>query len=134
MDDYSATKELARANRAFYEAFEALDLDAMAALWDDTATVRCVHPGASMIQGRERVLASWHAIFQATDAIRFELVDLEMELHGELACVHLVERITTRAEGTEQVGEAVATNLFARRGERWRLLLHHASPLARRLE
>jgi ketosteroid isomerase-like protein len=87
-----------------------------------------------MIHGRERVLATWRAIFEATDAIRFELVDLEMELHGELACVHLVERITTRAEGTEQVGEAVATNLFARRGERWRLLLHHASPLARRLE
>jgi len=134
MNEYSATKQLARANRAFYEAFEALDLDAMAAVWATDAVVRCVHPGASMLHGRERVLASWRDIFQATDAIRFELVDLEMELHGELACVHLVERITTTAEGAEQVGEAVATNLFARQDGAWRLLLHHASPLARRLE
>ena len=38
-------------------------------LWDsgvrlDDEAVRCVHPGASMIQGRERVMATWKAIFE----------------------------------------------------------------------
>ena len=134
MDAYVTTKELARANRAFYEAFEALDIEAMARVWLDDPVARCVHPGASMIHGYERVLATWKAIFEATEAIRFELVDLEMELYGEVASVHLVERITATNDGAEQVGEAVATNLFGRRDGAWRLVLHHASPLARRME
>jgi uncharacterized protein (TIGR02246 family) len=134
MDAYVTTKELARANRAFYQAFEALDIEAMARVWLDDPAARCVHPGASMIHGYERVLATWKAIFEATEAIRFELVDMEMELYGEVASVHLVERITSTNDGTEQVGETVATNLFVRRDGAWRLVLHHASPLARRLD
>jgi ketosteroid isomerase-like protein len=131
---YDDKKDVARANRGFYEAFEALDLAAMAAVWDDDESVRCVHPGSSLILGRERVLGTWQAIFEATDGIDFELADLSVEVHGGLACVHLVERITTRADGEEQVGEAVATNLFVRRPDGWRMLLHHASPLVRRLD
>jgi hypothetical protein len=42
---------LVAANATFYERFEALDLDGMAALWDQTDDVYCVHPGSPIIVG-----------------------------------------------------------------------------------
>lgn len=137
-DSYSLGKQAVRANRAFYDAFQALDLGAMGRAWLDRGPqgppLRCVHPGSAAIVGRERVLDSWRVIFGATDAIRFELADLAVEVHGEVACVTCVERIVATAGGLEQHGEAVATNLFVRDGGQWRMVLHHASPVVRQME
>ena len=47
------------ANEAFYAAFRAGDMDAMAALWAEDHAVVCLHPGAGPIHGREAVLESW---------------------------------------------------------------------------
>jgi ketosteroid isomerase-like protein len=129
---YAASKEVAKANRAFYRAFEQLDIAAMTALWLDDDSIRCVHPGCDLLVGRERVLGSWLAIFGSTDAIRFELADLSIEITGECAWATNVERIRTTLRGAEHVSEAIATNLYVLRDAQWRLALHHASPIARR--
>ena len=128
---YNAAKEAARANREFYRAFERLDLAAMRAVWLDDDSIQCVHPASERLVGRERVLGSWAAIFKATDAIHFELEDLSIEIVGEFAWASAIERIRP-GTASEPVSEAVATNLFVRRGGEWKLLLHHASPIARR--
>jgi|SRR5690349_12039528 len=128
---YNAAKEAARANREFYRAFERLDLAAMRAVWLDDDSIQCVHPASERLVGRERVLGSWAAIFKATDAIHFELEDLSIEIVGDFAWASAIERIRP-GTASEPVSEAVATNLFVRRGGEWKLLLHHASPIARR--
>ena len=46
--DYAASKELARANREFYRAFEAFDSEAMRALWLVAVSTR---PDISVIEG-----------------------------------------------------------------------------------
>jgi ketosteroid isomerase-like protein len=128
---YDAAKEAARANREFYRAFERLDLDAMRAVWLDDDSIQCVHPASERLVGRERVLGSWAAIFAATDEIHFELADLALEIAGDFAWASAIERIRPgKADGP--ITEAVATNLFVRRGDAWKLVLHHASPIARR--
>lgn len=129
--DYDSSKEAARANREFYRAFERLDLEAMRAAWLDDDTIQCVHPAGERLVGRERVLGSWKAIFQSTDKIRFELADLTIEIVGEFAWASAIERIRP-GDASEPVSEAVATNLFVRRDNAWKLVLHHASPIARR--
>ncbi|MBK8179419.1 MAG: nuclear transport factor 2 family protein [Planctomycetes bacterium] len=131
-------KGAARANREFYRAFERLDLEAMHAVWLDDDSVQCVHPAGERLVGRERVLGSWAAIFRATESIAFELEDLTIEIVGDLAWVSAVERIragpgaSARSVDPRPAGEAVATNLFVRRDGAWKLVLHHASPVARR--
>lgn len=130
--DYSSSKEAARANREFYRAFERLDLPAMRAVWLDDDRIQCVHPAGERLIGRERVLASWEAIFRATEAIRFELADLTIEITGDFAWASAIERIRPGKE-SGPISEAVATNLFVRRDQAWKLLLHHASPIARRM-
>lgn len=136
-ENYAEFKDVARIQREFYRAFERLDLGAMRAVWLDDDRIKCIHPGGEMLAGRTRVHASWEAIFTSTTWIRFEIVDLSIEVFGELAWATNLERIHSGpGEGPQGgetlIAEAVATNLYVRRDGEWRMILHHASPLARR--
>lgn len=133
MPDPDLSKELARANRAFYRAFEELDWPAMEALWAADEGVRCVHPGAQMLVGREAVLESWKAIFAGLPTLRFDLADVDLRVAGDLGIVTCEEHIRSGPGRQQPEFRAVCTNLYVLAGGRWRLLLHHASPLARRL-
>lgn len=134
MDDqnYLPRKELLRANRTFYRCFEELDIRGMRALWLDDESVRCIHPGGEVLVGVERVLTAWQTIFENTLEIQFEIHDPAIELMGDVGWVTQVERIRTRLEEGPVTSEAAATNLFVKRAGQWRLVLHHASPIARR--
>src|SRR5579883_2287878 len=50
------------ANGAFYAAFNARDMDAMASIWAARAPVACIHPGWNVLIGRDAVLDSWRGI------------------------------------------------------------------------
>lgn len=130
MDDVLA------ANRAFYAAFEARDIDALADLCvrDERATV--THPGWATLRGWGRVLASWDAIFRNTASITFVLTDEVAVVHGDAAWVTLDEHIL-QSHGAGSVAEqetsgarVAATNVFVREDGTWRLVLHHGSPVA----
>lgn len=118
------------ANAEFYVAFEGADLDRMSALWDvdGNAPVSCVHPGWPLIRGRQRVLRSWAVIMANTTYIQFVLTDVAVNVVGELAVVTCDENILTSAEPAD-AGQATATNVFRRRGDGWRLWVHHGSPV-----
>ncbi|WP_067792481.1 nuclear transport factor 2 family protein [Actinomadura formosensis] len=120
----------------FYAAFEAGDFDRMSAVWADgpyADGVSCVHPGWTMLRGREEVLRSWALIMANTTYIQFVLTDIETDVYGDHAVVTCKENVLTADEDTEAGflagGSIVATNLFVRTGGEWRLLLHHGSPV-----
>ncbi|GAA1525003.1 nuclear transport factor 2 family protein [Actinomadura kijaniata] len=125
-----------KANAEFYAAFEAADLDRMSAVWAAGAFapgVSCVHPGWPMLRGREEVLRSWALIMANTTYIQFVLTDVETDVYEDHAVVTCKENVLTADEDTETGflagGSIVATNLFVRDGDGWRLLLHHGSPI-----
>jgi len=132
--DYDAWKEVARADRAFYRCFERLDIAAMEALWLRDDRVRCIHPGGEVLLGYEQVMASWRAILGGNASLRFELVDPSIEVVGDLAWASHVERISSGDEEPEHasVSEAAATNVYQLRDGEWKMVVHHASPIARR--
>lgn len=121
---------VAAANAEFYAAFEAVDLDRMAALWDEdgNAPVRCVHPGWPMIRGRRSVLRSWAVILASTSYIQFVLTDVAIAVNGDIAVVTCDENILTSAEPAE-AAQATATNVLRCRDGEWRLWVHHGSPV-----
>ena len=51
------------AAHAFYQAFEARDLDAMMATWADDEEIVCVHPGGTRLVGYAAVRAGWEQLF-----------------------------------------------------------------------
>lgn len=133
------------ANAQLYEAVEAGDLDRMGALWVDGPlgeTAICVHPGSPTIRGRSAVLRSWALIMANTTYIQFFLTDVDVSAAGDVAVVTCAENILTAADegagggadegagtGFAAPGRVVATNVFRRTGEQWRLWVHHASPV-----
>ncbi|WP_079042158.1 nuclear transport factor 2 family protein [Streptomyces aureus] len=126
------------ANTAFYEAMETGDFEGVSALWvDDGATpITCVHPGWPVLTGRGEVLRSYALIMANTEYIQFFLTDLKISLAGHTAVVTCTENILSGgpAEDGAELGPlvgqlVVATNVFRRTPDGWRIWSHHASPV-----
>lgn len=130
--DYQTLKEVSQANRAFYEAFANGDLAAMVALWLDEDSIRCVHPGGEVLQGRQRVHASWRAILSDQSRLQLHQVDPAFEIYGDVAWVTLTERLQYGPAENRRQAETTATNVYVKHEGRWKMVLHHAGPLARR--
>ena len=129
-------RQVEAVNTAFYEAFETADLDTMQDLWLDDPETLCVHPGALPVRGTRPISRSWALIMANTPYIQFFLTDVEVSLRGEpadLASVTCTENVLTgdTTTGPDAFGgaKAVATNVFVRTDEGWRLWIHHASPV-----
>lgn len=120
-------------NAAFYLAFESGDLDAMTGLWVVDEEALCVHPGALPVRGTAAINRSWALIMANTPYIQFFLTDVEVSVLGDVASVTCTENVLTADEmsdeGAFNGAKAVATNVFVRTGEDWRLWIHHASPV-----
>ena len=121
--------EVLAANQAFYDAFEALDYDRMAAIWSESAPLSCIHPAWELIEGRPEVMASCKRIFESTSSITFALSDVHVYVAGDTGWVVLIEQIETR-HGDERVAASTqATNVFVREAAGWRIVHHHAAPI-----
>lgn len=115
------------ANTAFYRAFEALELAGMDAVWAHGDHVECIHPGWARLTGWPSVRASWAAIFENTAEMRFTLTDVRARIVGAVAWVTCTENIFSEVAGRVGVTAILATNLFERDDEVWRLVHHHGS-------
>jgi ketosteroid isomerase-like protein len=111
------------ANAAFYRAFADRDSDAMDALWARRDEVACVHPGWQALHGRDRVMESWRSILDSPDAPEISFSRPAVVAAGEMAFVICVESL--------QGGSLAATNVFVRESGEWRMVHHHAGPIAR---
>ena len=123
-----ATDDVLAANRAFYEAFEARDLDAMSELWEHSDRVVCTHPGWQSLRGWASVSASWFALFGGPQELQFILTNEAVGLEGDTAWVSNDENLLGGAVG----GTVAALNVFVFDGERWRMVAHHGSGVAER--
>lgn len=120
------------ANAELYAAFEAGDPERMEAVWDVGEDVHCVHPGWAPVSGRGRVLRSWSVLMANTTYIQFFLTDVQARVDGNLAVVTCQENILTSVDDAGGLGgsaRVATTNVFRRRDGRWRLWVHHGSPI-----
>ena len=83
MSSEDSVDAVAAANERFYQAFEALDLDKMSAVWARRLDDVCIHPGWEILEGWPAIRESWAAIFANTSYMRFEPSDVEVEVFGE---------------------------------------------------
>jgi ketosteroid isomerase-like protein len=126
MDDRAA---VLAANDRFYRTFERRDIEGMAACWSGTDGDACIHPGWEPVYGHTAVMEAWANIFATGVPMRFVVVDVVVQILGDIARVHNIEDI--RVAGDEEViGRVAVTHLFLRRPGGWRLVLHHGSPIA----
>ena len=114
------------AAQAFYQAFEARDIDAMMATWADDEDIVCVHPGGSRHVGYDAVRQSFEHLFAGDTRLTFRLDQpVSIETVG-LAMQSAIEHLRAGDEGRR--GTAIATNVLMRTPYGWRVVCHHASP------
>ena len=112
------------ANATFYEAINRRDIAHMDDLWARDAPLACIHPGWDALEGRDQVMQSWRSILGNPQSPRIEISEASPHVYGTTAFVVCVETLDGNA--------LVATNVFVREGAVWRLVHHHAGPIARR--
>jgi ketosteroid isomerase-like protein len=111
---------------AFYAALEAGDLDAMMAVWCDDPGVSCVHPGGERHLGLAEVRDSWRRIFAGSGRLRFRVAEVVSIAGEDVAVRSVIEHIGV--PGVQGTTPVIATNVFRRTSEGWRMWMHHASP------
>ncbi len=117
----SDAEAVLRANEAFYQAFAAGDLASMEALWSAAAPVGCIHPGWEPLSDRGRIMESWRMILTG-ESTAIECREPHPYQHGALAWVTCVEAL--------EMNLLAATNIFVTEASGWKMVHHHASPLA----
>lgn len=111
----------------FYEALRAGDLAALMACWADEDDVFCVHPGGLRLVGVAQIRASFEALFaRGAPQIRHEDVRRVETLATSVHSV--VEKMTLAMPDGEAEAVVVATNVFQKTAQGWRMVAHHASP------
>ena len=97
------------------------------AVWSDDEEITCVHPGGPRVVGAAAIRSAFEAIF-ANGAVNARpekvrrLQTLSCSVHSVLEQVHLM---TPQGPQTAWV---VATNVYLKTAQGWRLVSHHASP------
>jgi ketosteroid isomerase-like protein len=124
-----------QANTAFYETMERGDFDELSGLWLDD-DISCIHPGWPVLTGRGEVLRSYALIMANTEYIQFFLTDVKVSVAGDTALVTCTENILSGgpAEDGGELGPlvgqlVVATNVFRRTLDGWKIWSHHGSPV-----
>jgi ketosteroid isomerase-like protein len=109
------------ANSAYYRAFRTGDDALMSRVWH-VQDVTCIHPGWPPIIGRAPVLESYRQIMLNPNQEPVRADEEQVSVLGDWARVLCRESITG--------AQLAATNLFVRTPDGWRLVHHHASPMA----
>ena len=130
MTDDGSTDELSRRNHAFYEAFEARDLDAMSDIWEHSDRVT-LHPSRAgrVLRGWGAVAASWLACSRARSRSSSSSPTSTSRSTATSAWVTVDENILGDQTGSTV---SVAEPVRPRRARGWRLVAHHGSAVAPR--
>jgi ketosteroid isomerase-like protein len=111
----------------FYEALAAADVERLMATWSDDDEIVCVHPGGPRVTGHAAVRASFEAIFKS-GAVPVRPHHVRRVEAAGCSIHHVLERVDIRtAEGVRSAW-VIATNVYLKTTQGWRLVLHHASP------
>jgi ketosteroid isomerase-like protein len=111
----------------FYDALRNGDLARLMACWADEDDIVCVQPGGPRLVGTAQIRAAFEALFaRGGQPVRCE--DLH-RVETLASSVHsLIEKRALALPAGTGESVVVATNVFQKTAQGWRLVAHHASP------
>jgi ketosteroid isomerase-like protein len=113
--------------QVFYEALQSGDLERLMACWADEDDIVCVHPGGPRLVGHAAIRASFEQLLQ-----NGHIHTLPERVHrigvGPSAVHSVVERVEVPTHDGPRHAHVIATNIYTKTAQGWRLVLHHASP------
>ncbi len=112
---------------AFYDALQNGDIDRLMACWADEDDIVCVHPDGPRLVGAAAIRATFESMF-SNGSIR-AWPEHARKLQAVASAVHnVLERVEVlTAEGPGHAW-VIATNVYHKTAQGWRMVAHHASP------
>lgn len=112
---------------AFYEALQSGDIEKLMACWADEDEIVCVHPGGPRLVGSGAIRAAFDALF-ANGTIRAAPHHVR-KVESIASAVHnVLERIEVLTATGPATAWVLATNVYHKTAQGWRMVAHHASP------
>lgn len=112
---------------AFYDALQHADIDRLMACWADEDDIVCVHPGGPRLVGHAAVRVAFEALF-ATGGVMAVPERIRRLDAGHCSVHSVVERVSLAGDDGINTAWVVATNVYAKTAQGWRMVAHHASP------
>lgn len=110
---------------AYYDAIGRADIEALMALWADEDNIVCIHPGAPRLVGRASIRASYESIFER-GGVHIRPMQIHANAGEQTAVRNLIEEV--QRSGTQRADiHILATNVYVKTENGWRLVTHHAS-------
>ncbi len=112
---------------AFYDALQNGDIDKLMACWADEDEIVCIHPGGARIVGAAAIRATFESMF-SNGSIR-AWPQRAHKIQAVASAVHnVLERIEVVGPKGPGQGWVIATNVYHKTAQGWRMVAHHASP------
>ena len=112
---------------AFYEALHKGDIALLMACWADEDELVCVHPGGPRMVGMGAIRAAFEALF-AHGTLRVR-IDRVHRVESLASAVHnVLEHVEVMLPGGPREAFVIATNVYHKTPQGWRMVAHHASP------
>ena len=111
----------------FYESLQRGDIERLMAVWSDDDEIVCVHPGGPRVVGPAAIRTTFEAIF-SNGAIPVRPEKIKRIESAGCAVHNLLERVDIATAEGPQTAWVIATNVYLKTAQGWRLVAHHASP------
>lgn len=111
----------------FYDALRSGDIDKLMRCWADEDEISCVHPGGSRVVGAGAIRSAFDAMF-ANGTIRATPMRVR-KIEALSSSVHsVIEKIEVMTPEGPREAYVIATNVYHKTAQGWRMVAHHASP------
>jgi len=112
---------------AFYDALQNGDIDRLMACWADEDDIVCIHPGGPRLVGAVAIRATFE--FMISNGSIRAWPERARKMQAVACAVHSVlERIEVLTPDGPGQARVIATNVYHRTAQGWRMVAHHASP------
>jgi ketosteroid isomerase-like protein len=111
----------------FYEALREGDVDKLMRCWADEDEISCVHPGGPRTMGAGAIRSAFDVMF-ANGTIRATPMRVR-KIEALSSSVHsVIEKIEVMTPEGPREAYVIATNVYHKTAQGWRMVAHHASP------
>ena len=121
--------EILRVNGLFYEALGTRDLDLMDKVWTKDSRSGCVHPGWTALRNWEAIRQSWESVFDPQDQVDISISNVTVDVRNDVAWVTCLQEMIYIKRDPVMFNLSQSTNIFEKKGGRWLMIFHHASPV-----
>ncbi|HJV82099.1 nuclear transport factor 2 family protein [Noviherbaspirillum sp.] len=109
----------------FYDAISRADIEAVMSLWADDDEIVCIHPGSPRLVGHASIRSSWESIFEQ-GGVHIRPVQSHVTQNMMTSVHNIIEEVHRTATRQQDI-HILATNVYMKTPQGWRIVAHHAS-------